>query len=158
MKNEFTHIDANTIAIHTTSGYDILIDADDFDRVNAVNTSWTICRRKHTAYAKSCYQGDTVYMHRLIHGLQRGDKRVIDHRNGCGIDNRRENTAVVTQSENVFRKVTPPRDIPRNIYFYQNIYNVRISIEKTIYDGGCYKTLDAAIDALAKLKSQLNLQ
>jgi hypothetical protein len=41
-----------------------------------------------------------ILMHRLILGLERGDRRQGDHRNGDRLDNRRENLRIVTNAQN----------------------------------------------------------
>ncbi len=42
-----------------------------------------------------------IYMHRLILGLERGDKREGDHRNHNTLDNRRSNLRICTQQQNL---------------------------------------------------------
>lgn len=43
-----------------------------------------------------------IYMHRLILGLERDDKREADHVNGDGLDNRRSNLRIVTHRQNLW--------------------------------------------------------
>lgn len=47
--------------------------------------------------------GRCVWMHREILGLKHGDKRVSDHINDDGLDNRRANIRIATQSQNAGR-------------------------------------------------------
>jgi hypothetical protein len=42
----------------------------------------------------------TIYMHRLVAGLERGDRRQVDHVNGNKSDNRKENLRVCFNYEN----------------------------------------------------------
>lgn len=45
-----------------------------------------------------------IRMHRLILGLERGDKRQGDHKNHNTLDNQRENLRIVTNQENHFNQ------------------------------------------------------
>ncbi len=42
-----------------------------------------------------------IYMHRVVAGLARGDKRVVDHINHDKLDNRNENLRICTAAENL---------------------------------------------------------
>jgi hypothetical protein len=42
----------------------------------------------------------SIAMHRLILGLKKNDEREVDHINGSGLDNRRQNLRICTRSEN----------------------------------------------------------
>lgn len=70
---------------------------------------------QYTWYACKNYQGDfyvtriftgkgdkrvTIYMHRQILGLKRGDKRQGDHKNHNTLDNRRKNLRICTHPQN----------------------------------------------------------
>lgn len=46
----------------------------------------------------------TLYMHRAILGLDVGDRRKVDHINGDGLDNRRENLRLATTSQNMHNR------------------------------------------------------
>jgi hypothetical protein len=41
-------------------------------------------------------------MHRVILGLQKGDGKVVDHRNQNGLDNRRENQRIASPAINAY--------------------------------------------------------
>ncbi len=73
---------------------------DDADLASVSNHKWTAVIGKGTAYARSFINGDTVQLHRFLLGkIPAG--MVVDHINGDGLDNRRENLRVVTNSENL---------------------------------------------------------
>ncbi len=62
-------------------------------------------RRNRTYFAVTAGIGpsgvrETIYMHRLIMGLWRGDKRNVDHIDKNGLNNYRSNLRVVTPSDN----------------------------------------------------------
>ena len=75
----------------------IIIDDDDYYLVK--NHSWSLRPSSNTFYAKTCINGRTVLMHRLILGLKRGDGREIDHINRNALDNRRCNLRIVSKNE-----------------------------------------------------------
>lgn len=86
-----------------------LVDDVDYERVSIL--SWNAMKpaRSHTWYASSTHRGRTVYMHRLIMGLEHGDRRVVDHRNHEGLDNQRGNLRVVSQTVNMLNRRGPTR-------------------------------------------------
>ena len=78
---------------------------DDADLSLVAGRSWHATERQdgNGWYAKST--GGTR-MHRLLLGVF--DERIVDHKNGDGLDNRRDNIRIGTQSNNcVNRKTTP---------------------------------------------------
>jgi len=73
-----------------------LIDDDDFDSVSRHH--WWIKRDKNTNYVEAYINGKTVPLHRF---LLNPDKGILcDHINGDGLDNRRCNLRIVTNSQN----------------------------------------------------------
>ena len=50
-----------------------------------------------------------IYMHRVVAGLARGDKRVVDHINHAKLDNRTENLRICTAAENLRNQTTKKR-------------------------------------------------
>ncbi len=77
-----------------TQGKVAIVDDEDFEWLN----QWKWCAKKgpNTSYAKRATQ---LYMHRLILSAEKG--MFVDHINGNGLDNRRENLRVCTHAENM---------------------------------------------------------
>jgi len=80
---------------------------DDADAELIERYDWYIIqtRRNLTHYAVASITGpngvrETIYMHRLIIGLNRGDRYYTDHIDGNGLNNYRSNLRVVTASDN----------------------------------------------------------
>lgn len=77
-----------------------LIDDEDFELVS--QHKWRIQQGNHTDYAKGnikrAGKGTTMYMHRLLMGEPK-DKG-IDHIDGDGLNNQRENLRICTRSQN----------------------------------------------------------
>jgi hypothetical protein len=74
--------------------------ADDADDVRVAAYTWYAKKYRHTFYAESTrLDRRRIYMHRLIVGLDGPD---VDHRNGNGLDNRRQNLRLATRQHNAF--------------------------------------------------------
>lgn len=70
---------------------------DEADLALVSKHTWTRSKCKRTFYAMTTIDGKTVLMHRLLMGLA-GPQ--VDHENGCGLDNRRENLRHATREQN----------------------------------------------------------
>ncbi len=87
-----------------TRGYVAIVDADDYERIapfkwkSLIATTGTVyaCRRWRDGETKKTrYE----YMHRFILDAPPGME--VDHRNGVGLDNRKENLRLATHQENM---------------------------------------------------------
>ncbi len=89
--------------IPLTQGQVALIDDEDYENIINYPHPWRAEKGRHTFYAASWKQGKTKYstirMQNLIVTAPKG--KLIDHRNRNGLDNRRQNLRIVTQSENL---------------------------------------------------------
>lgn len=94
------HINSKTVEIILPRGFCVLIDAEDLEKVMAFRF-WSASKSGETRYAT--HNGRTrVSMHRLILGVGKTDRQtVVDHINGNGLDNRKANLRIVTQSQNL---------------------------------------------------------
>jgi hypothetical protein len=89
--------------IALTQGQFAIVDDEYFEELNKF--SWCLYKDHNTCYAKRklpAIDGKkiTLAMHRYILGLT-DSKIFVDHINGNGLDNRRENLRVCTNSENL---------------------------------------------------------
>lgn len=75
-----------------------IVDDDDYAWLNQWNWTAIHTQRRNGGYAMRSEYGDTILMHRLIMNAPEGME--VDHINGNGLDNRRENLRVVTQKVN----------------------------------------------------------
>ena len=80
-----------------------MVDDADFNWLN--QWKWCACYMKGNYYVMRASslgssKAQSVYMHREILGLKRGDKRQGDHRNHNTLDHRRNNLRVCTPQQN----------------------------------------------------------
>ena len=96
-----------------------LVSLDDYTLL--VPHKWRVQRNKNVIYAVADIQGRKVFMHRLITQCPTG--LVVDHENGNGLHNYRENLRVTTRYHNqmnfcgfgecIFRGVTKDKKLFR---------------------------------------------
>jgi hypothetical protein len=91
--------------IPLTRGYVAFVDDADYERVTAAGPWSAHIDRRKNVYARHTMQHNaegkqpTLLMHRFILGIT--DSKVkVDHRNRYGLDNRRENLRLPTNSQN----------------------------------------------------------
>jgi hypothetical protein len=79
-----------------------LIDDEDYEWLSKFK--WHYSQGGNTGYAKRDIwvkgKGKVLKMHRIILGLNFGDKRQADHINGNGLDNRKGNLRIATKTQN----------------------------------------------------------
>jgi hypothetical protein len=88
--------------IPLTKGQFVLVDEEDYKNLNQFK--WYCSFYGYAVRNIHVYPGQSGWrptmMHRIILGLSRYDKRVIDHINGNKLDNRKENLRICTQAQN----------------------------------------------------------
>lgn len=88
--------------IALTQGKVALVDDEDFESLSKFQ--WNGYRGGNTFYAQRyiCLNNTTIHllMHRCILKLNNNDMRQVDHKNGNGLDNRKENLRIATSSQN----------------------------------------------------------
>ena len=87
---------------YTFKGEPFAFSVEDFERIRDI--CW---HRDAKGYISGTIDGQLVRMHRFLMDPPKG--MVIDHRNHCMTDNRRENLAVVTQAQNM-HNMKPRKD------------------------------------------------
>ena len=124
-----------------------IVDEQDFDRINQYKWRSSFVGKAKTPYATSSHFGRTVYMHRLV--MNAPKETVIDHIDGNGLNNSRDNLRFVTYSQNNMNQ--PIRC--DNTSGHKGInwckdrekYQVYINIDRKRKSLGRYKTLEEAI-------------
>lgn len=84
--------------INLPCGKTVLLDKEDYDILNKIK--WHATKNYNKFYARSKTEG---LMHRLIIK----NKKIVDHINGNGLDNRKENLRACTHRENIINTGLP---------------------------------------------------
>jgi len=86
--------------IALTQGRFVIVDAEDFDRLNQYQ--WYACKCKGTYYAARCERGKTIRMHREIMRAPKG--LLVDHIDHNGLNNRKSNLRLCTNAQNCYNQ------------------------------------------------------
>src|SRR4030067_2501891 len=126
-----------------------LVDTEDFDRV--MQFKWSAEKSVHSFYAfRRVSKKSFISLHRLIMGIH--DRHIfVDHKNGNGLDNRRENLRICTRLDNSRNrgKFIKGESIFKGVnikYTKYPTYVSRIRVDKKLIHLGTFDTeIDAAI-------------
>lgn len=135
-------IQLNSVHSKAVKGFMALIDDEDFEKISKYK--WHISdvtkNGRNTMYAHTTINGNKVSMHRLIIYTRVG--LLVDHKNGNGLDNRKENLRICTRSQNLMN-----RDATRkNIYGYKGVesnngrFSARIKVDGKRHYLGTFAT------------------
>jgi len=153
------NIENNTVRILLPSEQygdrEALFDVEDLPRVCMF--TWSLYfSGENKAYVKHTGKPFKVSMHRLIMSFPEGME--IDHKNGNGLDNRKNNLRLATRSENIQntpnrRKVRPARGIS----YMGGLYFVTIRANRKKVGGGKgFSNLVDACDRYNELARELH--
>lgn len=93
--------DGATAKVELTQGLFATVDAEDVEAVSRFKWHVSVCVRGHR-YAKAYDKAVPIVMHRLL--TKAPDGMVVDHIDGDGLNNRRANIRVCTQSQNIMNR------------------------------------------------------
>lgn len=124
-----------------------IIDEQDFDRINQYKWHSVDMDKSGRYYATCSIKSKTVYMHRMVMGAQSGE--TIDHIDGNGLNNSRDNLRFVVPSQNnMNQKVRNDNTSGHKGISWcpdREKYQVYINIDRKRKSLGRYKTLEEAI-------------
>jgi len=133
------------------------IDDEDVERVSQYDWSINDTSNPNTQYAQTCPSGHKIHLHRFIMGLgdYKDDKRVINHIDGNGLNNKKINLEICDNLYNSqsFRR---PNSNIGNVYFDTSMKRVKrwtaqITIDKVkmrkrfLTEGECRPWIDEQV-------------
>lgn len=149
-KNKTEILDDTTAKIFLENDVYCLVDKSDLE--NILKYVWRSCKRGKTKYAYS----SCGYMHRFI--LNPG-KLYVDHKNGNGLDNRRDNIRLCTHQQNLMNRGPQPncKSGYKGVYPTTNKKNWRanIMLNDRQFWIGTFKTKEEAAEAYNKKSKEM---
>lgn len=129
-----------------------IISLCDLEKVKSIDCMWHLAYNtgNKSFYVRTSIKRKHLILHRFIHGLDYGNKLVVDHINHDTLNNTRENTRVVTQRENVLNPKDRSRIKRDKFYKYDEDlgkYRVVITVRKLHLTTGSYDTEQEAYEA-----------
>jgi hypothetical protein len=148
-------IDEHTYGVPLSKGLLSLIDKEDFDKIKNYGWYARFDRVGKTYYAVTRTHGTNIIMHRLI--LNAPNSLVIDHTDHNGLNNRKSNIRICTQSQNCMNKKVQSNNTSgyRGVSFHKKKNKYQATImdnRKQIYLGAFNTAIEAseAYQAAAK--------
>lgn len=124
-----------------------LVDDEDFERISRYKWCLWSSKKRTQRYAIRHEAGKTIWMHRFIMNAPRG--REVDHRNGNGLDNRRDNLRLCTHAENLHNSGLGRANTSgyKGVTKSNRVFQAKITIGEVHYNLGTFRTARQAARA-----------
>ncbi len=156
LKNKF-EIHGNLTIIHLNHNQVTFIDTEDLEKLQLYKGTITCYKDGSTYYTRLYINGKRIPLHAFILGSN--NKKMIDHKNGDGLDNRKKNLRSCTNAENSQNRLKKSESYSghRNVRWKSKQHKFEVSLEKNgkaIY-GGAYDNLETAKQVAAKMRKEV---
>lgn len=108
---------------------DAIVDYEDFEWLN--QWDWTASKDLNTFYSKRYLERRSIYMHRVIMGVT-DPKIQVDHINGDGLDNRKENLRICNQNQNSCNRRKKNKGRYSSKYIGVYLYKPKIKLKNKV--------------------------
>lgn len=133
--------------IPLTQGKFAIVDDEDFEFLS--QWKWWTLKSGNTFYAIRRSKNATILMHRVIIGAK--PKKTVDHVNGNGLDNRKENIREVSNSENAMNRTLNSNNSSgtTGVSFHKKSKKFRatITVNKKSIHLGTFSSIEEAVIA-----------
>lgn len=126
-------------------GHIVLFDSDDYDIISGYKWSLKRDKKNNRLYCYTYMGKRSIKMHRLIMSLLDDDRKIVDHINGNGLDNRKLNLRLATCSQNQMNRVIGKKGYKGVSLDERGRYRVRITVNGNVIHGGRHNTLQSAL-------------
>ncbi len=125
------------------------------DKADIPEVSQHRWRTNHAGYPTTKIDQKHIFMHRFL--LKPPEDLQIDHIDGNPLNNTRENLRIVTYEQNMQNKKPWGQSGHRNVFLdeVKSLYRVLVQKDGVKHSGGRHKSLEKAIEAATKLRSEL---
>lgn len=125
------------------------LDISDFRSWYVNSHGYVRCRKKRDL--------KDYFIHRLILGLEKGNKQLVDHINGNKLDNRRSNLRLVTSSQNCMNRASSKGKY-KNVYWdnYHNNWFTVVKKDGKTYYGTRSKDKDIVMRDAIRLRKEVH--
>lgn len=137
-----------TKEIELKDGIVVIVDDDDYENVS--NCKWYLLKNRDHMYAIGKVNGKFMYLHRFIMEPENG--MVVDHINRSGLDCRKENMRVCTNSQNMMnsKSFNGKSHKYKGIEKHRNKWRARIAVSGKLMYLGSFETAKEAAEAYDK--------
>lgn len=132
-----------------------LVDDEDYEYLS--QWKWYASKQRNTWYAKRKDGTKSIFMHRLIMGTP--NNKLTDHINKDGLDNRKENLRICTNSDNQHNIPTHRNNNKtgyKGVSSYRGKYQAQIKYKNKTYWLGMFDTPEDAHTAYVNKAKELH--
>jgi hypothetical protein len=144
--------------IPLTKGAVVIVDDADYEWLSQFNWVLLLTQDGKRYAARGAMRngrwGSYVLMHRELLGLTTGDGKQADHKNGNGLDNRRENLRIATPQENMRNVRGTASSGIKGAYRQGSRWRAKIAVDGKQIHLGYFDTAEEAGAAYAKAAEQ----